>query len=209
MKAGHVYRLLFRLKVPSSLVADEGGAHVRVGDEALLENDVLRIVGVNAPLTQVVKGTSYTPPNGTTTDEPNITFSDAKWATVNWNNLSSGTYEFAVDVRVEETTPLLVNLPVYYRAWIVKNNGDWIRAPQDAVLGIAEQNGSRGALYAETYSKIYHQGEAIACEGNFCYTGEQLFNATDLLYVQGPPFSFAVNKNYRYEFVITSNASAI
>ncbi|QQR93114.1 MAG: carboxypeptidase regulatory-like domain-containing protein [Candidatus Iainarchaeum archaeon] len=209
MKAGRVYRLLFRLKVPSSLVGEEGGVHVRVGDEALLENDVMRIVSINAPQTQIVKGTSYTPPNGTTTDEPNITFSDAKWATLNWNDLPAGTYEVGVNVRVEETTPLLESLPIYYRAWVVKNNGDWIRAPQDAVLGIAEQTGQRGSLYAETYSKIFHQGESIACEGDFCFTGEQLFNATDSLYVQGPPFAFAVNKNYRYEFVLTSNTSSI
>ncbi|MEK6821381.1 MAG: hypothetical protein AABY11_03210, partial [archaeon] len=173
MKAGKTYVAVFRLQIPSALSPSSAGIHVRVGDETLLENDGMEIVGVNIPNTSVGKGTSYNPALGYTADQAHLTNGNAKWVNAEWNNPSSGVYEAGVLIRVKPTTGKLEPIALHYRGWVV-NGGKWLRNPEDGVLGNGNSSPTKEAQYAETFQQIYYTGKPVVCDELFCYSGESV-----------------------------------
>ncbi|MBM3282582.1 MAG: hypothetical protein FJY86_04575, partial [Candidatus Diapherotrites archaeon] len=157
MKAGKTYEAVFQMQIPSALQnVQRGGFHIRVGNEELLENDVLQIVGVNAPGAVVVRGTSYQPSiafeDG---DELNLTNGDAKWINATFNVLDPGMYEISVLVRVSPDAGMLDELAFHYRAWVEDDDSTYLRDPMDVVLGTGQTSTQKEGQYAETYQKIY------------------------------------------------------
>ncbi len=210
MKSGKTYLAVFQMQIPSALNSlDGGGMQLRVGREELIENDVLAIIGVNAPGANVVRGTSYQPgilfANG---DEENLTNGEAKWANVVWNTLEPGVYEVSFNVRVSPEASSMEELPFYYRAW-TEDGSTYLRDPADAVLGTSKTSALKEEQYAEAYQKIYFNGKSITCTELFCYSGERVLNVDDALLAEGPPYDLALNKMFTYSFVITSNATTV
>lgn len=211
LKAGKAYESIFVLKIPTALSNEEAGVHIRVGEEAILENDTLQITATNAPQSQITKGTAYHPPNGfNETDQYHITNGYFKWANLVWNDgLESGVYYASATIRINSNAGPLVPLSIHYRAWAENEENEFIRSPEDSTLGKSQSTAQKGELYAETFQSLYFNGKPIECDETFCFSGEQFLNQTDELLVEGPPYNAIVNKQYAYSFVLTNNAEKI
>ncbi len=210
IKSGKTYLALFQLQIPAALnsIDNGGGIHIRVGNEAFLENDVLTITGLNAPGTVSIKGTSYQPNAGYTADQQYLTNGNAKWANIAWADVQPGVYEVGALIRVNEEAGPLEEVPIYYRAWVIEGS-NYARDPLDTVLGTSANVSQKEGQYAETYQQIYFNGKPIVCDETFCYSGESILNLDDSLLVDGPPYPLSVNKSYQYSFVLTSNSPTI
>ncbi len=206
---GKGYRFVFQLRIPSEAVVFEHvGAHVRVGEEALLENENASISSVTAPQTSITRGTSYQPNLGFTDgDEENLTNGDAMWANVEWNTASPGVYEFSSVIYVNGNASLLEDLKLFYRAWGTLGS-IWTRDPFDAQLNENEEISGKESQYAEAYSKVYQLGKPLACNDAVCYGGESVLNLDTGLFAKNEPFPIIPLNEYRYSFVLAGGNNA-
>jgi hypothetical protein len=166
---GQMYTARLLLQIPQA--ANEAGIHFRTG---LSENDVTNIVEedvayigtVQAGTTTIIRGASYTPPLGFSTDSGRITNGPAKWADVIWRSPTEGVYEAEIEVFVRDTAGLGAQIPIWYRGWSETDGFD--RAPLDAELGRNENTAQKQALYANALLAQFSVGTSNLCRAGFC-----------------------------------------
>ncbi|MBN2067187.1 MAG: carboxypeptidase regulatory-like domain-containing protein [Candidatus Diapherotrites archaeon] len=206
LRAGSRYLVKFKLSVPEAGNFGQGGFHYRVGDERLLVNDALVIKDVIAGNVRAVqKGTSFTAPLGYETDSENLTAGDAKWASVEWAGLETGNYYFGFEIRVKSQIAPYTRLPMHYRAWAVDEAGDYIRAPYDSQLGIAESTAEKQELYAKTFDLQFLEGAESECQEDFCYSGESIIDGDMGLYIY-EPYEMRAGSSHTLTFDILNNS---
>lgn len=204
---GKSYRVTFQLAIPDALSGlERAGAHVRVGDEELVESERALILSINAPRARTTRGSSYQPSLGWVEDEQNLTEGDAKWAHVEWLAAQAGVYEFATVVHVKNSATLLENVNVYYRAWGTQG-AIWTRTPIDSVLGENENSAGKESLYANTFTRVFVVGKPLSCEDAICYAGETLTNLDTGLIQRDSPYATIPLNPYRYDFVLAGNSN--
>lgn len=209
LKAGGTYIVRLQIEVPDGEDYTEMGLHVRTGESERVEKDKIFINWVNAPNAAVLRGTTYTEPNGYGTDAASITNADAKWANITWqeDGIEPGIYNVEVEVKVRaETTPGYA-LPFFYRAWAV-SAGEYLRDPLDERLGYAQETSSVGELYANTYAKNYYEGVDESCDEKFCYS-ERVVDLKEGLNLVDVPYRLRVFDNYSLIFSITNNSGTV
>jgi hypothetical protein len=206
LKAGNTYIAKFKLSVPSSGNFRQAGFHFRVGDEQLSANDPLVIKDVIAGgISPPLKGTSFSPPAGYAEDEQNVTEGDAKWANIFWNGLQPMNYYFGFEIRVKSQVMPYTKLSMHYRAWAIDESGDYIRAPADSALGVAESTAEKQALYAEKFTVQFLEGSPAKCEEDFCYSGESILDEDKGLFVM-EPYQLNAGAPHKLTFDIINNS---
>ncbi|MDP2973795.1 MAG: hypothetical protein Q8N60_01975, partial [Candidatus Diapherotrites archaeon] len=206
LKAGNTYIVKFKLSIPSGGNFRQAGLHFRVGDEQFSANDQLVIKdviagGIDAPL----KGSSFTPPTGYAEDEQNLTEGDAKWANIFWKGLQPMNYYFGFEIRVKSQVMPYTKLSMHYRAWAIDESGDYIRAPADSALGVAETTAEKQALYAEKFTVQFLEGSPAKCEEDFCYSGESILDEDKGLFVM-EPYRLNAGAPHKLTFDIINNS---
>jgi hypothetical protein len=206
LKSGNRYTARFKLSIPEEGGYEKGGIHFRAGDEKLLINDPLVVReafagNIDAPL----KGTSYTEPAGYDEDVENLTEGDAKWINIYWPELEPGNYYVGFEIRVKSQVTPYTRLPMHYRAWIIDESQDYIRAPEDSELGISESVSGKQALYAKTLDLAFLEGQDAECQDDFCYSGESILDEDDGLYVYDP-YEVRSGAGHKLTFSILNNS---
>ncbi len=209
MHAGETYNARFSITMPTGGQFEQAGAFIRAGSEKLVEKDGIYIDAINAPGAAVVKGSTYTEPNGIAEDTANITNSEAKWASIIWDGRKTSSWrtEFSVRLKVRQAAAPGKALPVFYRAYGVTGDGKFIRDQFDSELGEAESATAKGSLYAKSYRKDFFEGASEECKDGFCYGERMLDISNDLILT--PPYSLRVFSDYEYSFYLTNNSEAV
>ena len=156
---GGSYTVRAIIQVPKG-VYSEAGIHLRTGKQTMgvtnsIEEDGLYLTSAESS-GKIVKGTTFTPPNGYSTDSKNLTNSNAKWINSIWKNPQEGTYELEAQIRVEETNPL-VPIDLYYRGWA--KGGSMLRDPASS---------PQNELYADAKNRKLVTGTSNLCGQSFC-----------------------------------------
>ncbi len=206
LKAGQTYTAKFLLRVPTLQNFSRTGVFVRMGDKPSVENENLWIDETSAPLSLAQRGATYTPPKGNAQGIEDATNGNAKWVSFEWESPQPGKYEVQALVKVRNGTTKGTLLPVYYRAWGVAGT-NYSRDPFDAVLGDAENNSTRRALYAETHLKSFLEGIDELCLEQFCFSS-RLLDVNAGVYVP-EPYKVKTFSPYTLEFSITNNSETI
>ena len=210
MEAGKEYETRFRIFIPEGSGYESAGLHFRTGNETLLINDPMGIRKVNAARASVVKGTEYHPTLGYESDAESIVDEKdfGKWVNIVWNSPESSVREVAVGIKVKDEVLPGVMLPLHYRIWAV-DNGSYLREPEDAELGTGESTAVKQALYANTFSKEYYEGETPTCNDfDFCYSGEEVYGDEEELYIEYP-YVLRVYSPYTLKFDITNESNRL
>ncbi len=202
MQAGRAYTARFVLRVPTNAGLEAAGFFFRAGNRTKLEDDVLYIESVSAPLPAIAQGAAYSPPAG----EAALSTGNAKWASMLWDMPEGGKYEIEATVRVVQGATKGTELPLYYRTWGLKA-GKYLRDPNDPVLGDKQESAVRGNLYAESQQLLYLEEMDQLCRESFCF-GTRLLDTSQSLYVQ-PPYKLRTFSPYTLEFSLTNNSQAI
>lgn len=173
LSAGQRYRARFLLLVPQGSNFDEAGVHIRTGEAEenvsnVMEKDALFIGNAKSAFNGVLRGTSFTPLTGATTDALHYTTSDAKWVEMSFNEPSAGVIEIDTDLVVRENAKQGETLDLWYRAF--GKSGGYIRFPADSVLGSAENTALKQGLYAQARNKKFSVGPTNLCFNDFCST---------------------------------------
>jgi len=190
LEAGERYTAVFRLSFPETKGYEQGGAHIRVGNAALMQNDAIVIDGLLAGNSIALKGSTFHPFTGYWEDSKHFVQGNAKWVNLGWEQLEAMDYFIGVKVRVKGQAVPGTALPIYYRSWAEVKQGI-VRDPFDAVLGSAENVVERQALYAETYLKEFYEGREAICGSDFCYSGEWVMDEERGLYLNKPYYARA------------------
>ncbi|HLD80787.1 MAG TPA: hypothetical protein VJA40_02185 [archaeon] len=147
------YIMKFKLTWPENLEA--GGVHIRVGPDSLsdvadMDYWITNISAVGGGAKRF--GRTYTPPNGLNADRATTTSSagKAKWAQVLIAN-PTASQEVRVPVFISATAVTGNEIEFQYRAWGVTPEGDYLRSPEDPVLGPAQFVEERQELYSDTF----------------------------------------------------------
>ncbi len=205
IQAGKTYVAKFRLSIPERLAARETGIHVRAGNAESFAASAMEIGEVIAGnISAEHRGATYSPETGEQVDFANLTDSEAKWVNIKWNALEQGDYIVAVKVKVRQSTKPQSLLELNYRAWVLDDQGNYLRDPIDTVLGNREFVQEKHGLYAKTFSKVLFESDAQSCGKEFCYSGEWLLDKQENIYV-GTPYRIKVAGEYALNFAITNN----
>ncbi|MEM0359718.1 MAG: hypothetical protein QXK06_00060, partial [Candidatus Diapherotrites archaeon] len=203
LKAGKTYEMKFMLSFPNNTELSSAGFHFRAGEKQTLKEEQIYISTVNAPnASSIKKGATYKPPKNEAFEEPAM--DSAKWASIEWVKPASGVYNVSIEVRIKEATYPNSKLPVYYRAWSVKDT-NFARTPQDAVLGGNAVSPSKDGLYAETFSQVFFEGSKPFCDKPFCIMGEWLYDKQEDIF-KPKPYSMLVLGDYNYIFTLVNNS---
>ena len=205
--AKYVARLM--LLLPKSSHFKEAGMHLRVGDADegktnIMEEDGIYLKNVVGSTASILKGTSFTPPNGYAIDSGNLTTGDSKWANLEWENVSEGAYAVEAEVQVEESAQLGQILYVSYRGWAKESR--ITRFPADADLAGSESTAGKHSLYANTRQRAYTAGPSNLCGTNFCKTFSIEDNARALKVNVTSQYSATLGSSYKLNFLISSTA---
>jgi hypothetical protein len=196
---GNSYLARFILYLPSDY--SDAGFFIRAGKESLLERDMVSITAVNAPEAWQKRGTTYTPPEGQDTDFANITNAKGKWALIEWQNMVAGVYEIEAEIKVSKDCPPGYELPLFYRAYAVAQEG-YLRDPEDRTLGNAEETAVLQSLYAQAYRIDLIEGAEEECSEGFCF-GMRITDLEEELYLE-EPLQMRIFGDYLAEFSITN-----
>src|SRR3989338_8221648 len=208
LSPGQKYVAKIQLLIPANSNFDEIGVHLRTGndDALIMEKDPIYLRNIFASTSSVTKGGSYTPQNNYATDAMHLTTGSAKWANIIWKNASDGIYDAEAEIIAKDGIAIGTLTELQYRGWGKK--GAYVRYPTDAVLGNAENAGSKQALYAQTSSLPLSIGPSNLCDDTFCYrlVMEDLA-AGNLQTSLVDSYSARVSNDYRFIFTITSKSS--
>ena len=156
-----VYTVRAVVVVPKGTFS-EAGLHLRTGKATegttnTMEEDNAMFGNAMSSATKTVKGTTFTPPNGSDKDLKNLTSGDSKWINFTWRNPSEGAYEAEAELQISEINPNQgVNL--WYRGWA--KGSSMLRDPASA----AQAN----ELYATAKNYIMSGGATNLCINNVC-----------------------------------------
>ncbi|MBT7241241.1 MAG: carboxypeptidase regulatory-like domain-containing protein [Candidatus Diapherotrites archaeon] len=155
------YTAKLLLEVPKGSFS-EAGVHVRTGNASnnttnLMEEDPAYIGEVYTSAKKIIKGTTYTPPDGYNVDSQNYTNGNAKWIESIFKNPKEGVYEVEVDVTVTEINPN-VGIDLWYRAWA--KGSSLLKDPQSNIGG--------HELYLGAKNYLLSSGAANLCGDTFC-----------------------------------------
>ncbi|HLC36174.1 MAG TPA: carboxypeptidase-like regulatory domain-containing protein, partial [archaeon] len=208
IESGTNYIARLQLKIPSQANYRRLGVHVRTGQTELLQKDNIFIKDVLAPNSSIIRGTSFNSPSSEALDKSNITFGDAKWANILFNDLRPGIYNIDVEVRVKgEIVPGDI-APIYFRAWGETAQGEILRDPLDSVLGTARTGDAKQELYAQANEKIFYEGQPAACDEDFCYAAERILDLDERIYAR-QPYAIALFGKHKLSLEITNNSQAV
>ena len=209
LKAGSFATAKFKVTVPTEIELEQLGVFLRIGEDASVEKDSVYINKVNAPKASVLKGETFNPPRGTSEDEENLTNNDAKWASIVWDSdeIRAGIYEVEAEFFVKASTTPGKFMPLYYRAFGVESNGDYLRDPFDTDLGYSESTGTKQALYANSHEKVFYEGAVAVCDEDFCYT-ERVLDKGEDLYID-EPYNARIFGNYNLDMSLTNNSAVV
>ncbi len=209
LEAGKTYVARFSITVPSETEFEYLGLHVRTGQMEKLEKDQIFINYVNAPNASVIRGTTYTPPNGYLFDELHVANGDAKWANAIFGRwINPGIYNIEVELKIRiDTTPGYV-LPLHYRVWAITEDDDFLRAPYDEELGYSETTPGKQALYAKSFDKFYVESAPEICDDDFCYS-ERVIDISQDLILSGSPYELNLFDDFNVVFSITNNSRTV
>lgn len=206
LKSGNRYIAKFKLSVPEEGNFEKGGVHFRVGDGEALANEPLVVRQAFAgSITAPLKGTTYKEPAGYEEDSKNLTEGDAKWINIFWPKLGPGNYYFGFEVRVKDQVTPYTRLPMHYRAWLIDESGDYVRAPEDLELGLSESISGKQALYAKTFDLAFMEGQDAECQEDFCYSGESILDKDLGLYLY-EPYTMRNGARHRLSFSVLNNS---
>ncbi|HLC92099.1 MAG TPA: carboxypeptidase-like regulatory domain-containing protein [archaeon] len=209
--SGNAYSARFIVSVPENSAdeLEQLGVFIRTGEDSIVEKDPIYINSVDAPRASVLKGSTYSEPKGTEEDEAHITNGEAKWASIVWDRseIRQGLYEAAVEIKARESATPGASMPIFYRAYGVKEDGSVVRDPIDTELGTGEETSAKHALYAKSYEKEYAEGAIEECDEDFCYS-QRIIDTKNDLYLT-PPYQLRIFGNYTMEFSITNNSRSV
>jgi len=209
LKAGLTYTAKLKLYVPEEKNYRSGGAHLRTGDDVLMEKDKIFIKEVNAPRSSQIKATRLEPEaSGLDEKDYLTTIDDAKWASLYWNSPQAGIYEIEAQIGVRDSASIGDKLPLYYRAWGEKGAGGRDRFPVDETVS--------KDLYANTKQEIFQVDTVTLCDEKFCFAAtitdqgksgdsNQPFNLTESV---TETYNARVFNPYNLKFVITNNSGS-
>lgn len=172
LSPGQNFKAKFLLLIPKGASFQQAAAHIRTGAAANnssnpLEKDAFFISDVRSAFDQVLRGTSFSPPKGFSTDASHFTSSSAKWVEVYFNNPVEGAYEIEVDLAVNQNARPGTVLDLWYRAW-GRTGGGFLRFPEDSVLGASESVADKQGFYAQAKNKKFSVGPSSICFEDFC-----------------------------------------
>ncbi|MBT7241237.1 MAG: hypothetical protein HN878_01990, partial [Candidatus Diapherotrites archaeon] len=176
VEAGQEYDALFELIAPKDY--EELGLFVRVGrdDYTKTELDKIYIEEIIAPgVSDILKGSTYNPPKGYSTDEKHLNQDESKWAQVIWSQggFVQGRIMASTTVKIRDNAQVEEQLVIAYRAWGIEG-GSYERDIQDDVLGTTASNSTKQSLYASTKEAYTTVGMETLCEESgeraFCIT---------------------------------------
>ncbi|MBI4043426.1 MAG: hypothetical protein HY393_01305 [Candidatus Diapherotrites archaeon] len=198
---GQSYWAEFEARFPSQSQFQGPGMHVRVENPLALK--VASVEEVNAPLAGILKGSTFSPPAGTSIDELNLAGDGAVWSEARWDSASNEIHAVRVLVRVAEGAPLNAKLELRYRTWGVLSDGKWHRFPSDPELGLNENVQGKEALYAQAIQSIYFIGQNESCVNALCVSGPFVKDASgNTLNFQ--PFELNVYEPHSFSWVVTN-----
>jgi hypothetical protein len=156
-----IYTALLLVEVPKGNYS-EAGVHLRTGNASnnstnIMEEDSAFIGDVYTSAKKILKGTTYSPPNGYSTDTQNLTTANAKWIESIWKNPKEGIYEVAADITITELNPN-VGIDLWYRAWI--KGSSMLKDPTNTSDG--------HELYSSAKNYLLSSGSANLCGDVFC-----------------------------------------
>ena len=212
LEPGQRYKAKFLLLVPKGSALEEAGVHLRVGASEegktnVLEKDDLYILGVSSAFSEILRGTSFTPPIGYGADAQHFTSAEAKWVNVFFSQPANGVIEVEAEIQVRENARRGSALDLWYRAW--GKTGSYLRFPSDAALGSSENSASKQALYAQAKNKKFSVGPTNLCLNEFCSTVsiEDLREELETSVVD--EYVAEIGNNYRLKFSINSVSSEL
>ncbi|MDO8537984.1 MAG: carboxypeptidase-like regulatory domain-containing protein [archaeon] len=210
LEAGKTYDARIKILIPQEENFIRAGLHFRVGrDNQLFENSPIIIKQATSGNAAVIKSTTFTPSTGETNDLANLTNSDAKWANIIWENVSTGTYSAVVKVKIRENVSRATELQIFYRGWAEETGSKFFRDPVDSVLGQGATSSQRQALYANTNSKLFEEGTTPQPNDAGIGAGDDdILNTQTQLY-ELKPFNLENNGNFVYEFSLFNLGDAI
>ncbi len=216
---GKEYEFRFKLTSPEKPLY-QLGMHFRTGDSFILQNDGIQINGgedsINAGnMPSITRGETYQ--EGAVEEIP--TEGKSKWVNIVWTNPNYQEYSIGIVVKVTKPSAFI---PVFWRTWaIASENQLYLRDPLDDVLGTAETNAGKKALYANTYTAELYEGNPLQCgekedglkSDQFCWGNEKLYGKDpltkqDLYYEYASNYPLVILSDYDFSFSI-QNASTI
>ncbi len=209
VSAGKIYTAKLKVIVPDAKYK-KVGMHLRIGREqanktSIMEEDIAYISEVYSNAQKIIKGTTFTPPQGTNVDMVHLTDGSAKWANLEWilgndGMPNKGVFEAEFDVAVRDSAVEGETFKLSYRAY--GDKGVYVRDPEDKQLGQAKTSAEKQELYALTYDVFYSIGITNLCDSYYCksFTIEDLSNKTKLVVTDSYPAK--IGNHYRLHFTI-------
>ena len=156
-----VYTALLLVEIPKGTFS-EAGVHLRTGNSSnnavnIMEEDPAHIGEVYTSAKKILKGTTYSPPNGYSSDTQNLTAGNAKWIESVWKNPKEGIYEVAADITITEINPN-IGIDLWYRAW----------AKGSSILKDPSNTSDGHELYSSAKNYLLSSGAANLCGEVFC-----------------------------------------
>lgn len=198
---GQEYVARFLVKIPEENFRESGktpselGLHVRTGDDAIMEKDLLFLKQSNIPRATVMRSTSYS--GDYAVDSKAITNGDAKWMNAVWANALGSVMEAEVVVGVKPSAAIGKKLNVRYRGWM-KVSGTATRDPFD-------QSGATNELYSDTKTAGYLVGTGTLCDEIFCFETSVRDPETELTHaLLDNSFGAKIKHDYTFTFSLAN-----
>ena len=178
LQAGKVYYAVFDVNVPQNAVS--AGAYLRVGDDSSPSTNDNGVIYKGFPLVPddlinsgefALRGaTSYSQTNcGDTIDKDRVGI--FKWLEASKNVSGSGTITVKIPFIVTKATPKRLNFS--YRAYAVFDDGAYLRAPSDSVLGSTKDSGKKDCaaqVNVTTFKVNPLPDSVVQCGNQACMT---------------------------------------
>jgi len=201
LSAGQKYLAVFSIDTPESLA--KGALHFRVEENLAITN-----VFFGNP-SNVIKGTSFSPPLGFETDSASDYGGEAKWVNIEFLPAGETTRFFAaIEFSVKDSAQPDSLLKMHYRAEFANSDLSVTRIPYDSELGSLEGTSSKQALYAKTNDLEFSEGTDADCMETLCYGNEWIFDNSKKS-LQREDYLLALNRDYNLNFRITNNSNAM
>ncbi len=201
LKAGLTYTARLKLLMPEEKDYRSVGVHIRTGDDVLMEKDKLFIKEVKAPRTSQTRATRLEPEAGGFDEaDYDVTAGDAKWVNLYWSGSQAGVYEIEAEVGVRDSAAIGDRLPLYYRAWGEKREGDRDRFPVDETV-VKE-------LYANTKQELFQVDTITLCDDSFCFAATITDEKEGLTESITETYNARVFNPYNLRFAITNSSDS-
>ncbi len=190
------------------------GFHIRTGKDIVgkinkVEADNGYISQINASATTLLKGSTYSPPKGESSDLKSVAEKEIKWANIEWDmsKIKKGVFEIEASIVIRDSALAGDLFKLSYRAYGI--SASYERDPQDEVLSGKKSTSEKDALYARTYDIVYSIGLSNLCDEYFCqsYAIEDLSTKIKLAVVD--KYSAKIGNKYKLYFTINNKSADI